>query len=144
MYGQLLNDKKSELFLELAFQLGAYGQLMDDIFDLYDDAKEGIRTFANQANSTRIIRMILEEQEQQIFDLISKMYLKRKNRSLFEKVMAVFSSVVEIALDQYESNELTMKIKPSECLKTERANWIVDMEKTSSVWKLFNLSSKRI
>lgn len=144
MYGLLLSEKKPELFLELAYQLGAYGQLMDDIFDLYDDAKTGIRTFANQSHSMRDIRMILEEQEQKIFDLISKMHLRKKNRSLFENVMAVFSSVIEMALNQYESIEMKMKIKPSDCLKTERVNWIVDMEKVSSVWKLFKLSSERI
>jgi hypothetical protein len=144
MYGLLLNGEKPELFLELAYQLGAYGQLMDDIFDLYDDAKEGIGTFANQSNSVRDIRMILEEQEQKIYDLISKMHLMRKNRDLFKNVMAVFSSVVEIALQQYESIEMELKIHPSDCLKTDRVHWVVDMEKTSNVWKLFKLSSRRI
>lgn len=144
MYGLLLEHKQSESFNQIAFSLGSYGQLMDDVFDLYDDAHNGIRTFANQASSVRDIRMITEEHEQKIFNLIDKMHCSGKSRKMFEQVLLVFSSIIDIALNQYEQIEIKMQITPHECIKLERKYWIVDMEKVSNVWKLFKFSSQRI
>lgn len=144
MYALLLDDEKSEQFLKLAFELGSYGQLMDDIFDLYDDAKEGIRTFANQAENISDIRLVLEEHEQNVLDAIGAIQIKRKDKKSFEQVLQVFNSVIEIALRKFEENEIDFQIGPQKCLQLERKNWIIDMEKVSNIWKLFKFSAERI
>lgn len=144
MYGFLLDHKKDEKFFQLAFDLGSYGQLMDDVFDLYDDAAHGIRTFVNQADSVKEVRMILEEHEQKILDLINNMHLLRKNRVRFERVLLIFSSIIDLALSRYEQIESDMNTAPKDCLNIERKNWIVDMEKAPNIRKLFKHSAQRI
>lgn len=144
MYGLLLDHKPGKRYLKLAFDLGSYGQLMDDIFDLYDDATQGIRTFVNQADSVKEIRMILEEHEQKVLDLINNMHLLRKDKESFERVLIVFSSIIEIALRQYEQIEEDKNLAPKNCLEINREYWIIDMEKAPNIWKLFNFSVQRI
>lgn len=144
MYASLLENVQSENFNQLAFYLGAYGQLMDDVFDLFDDAKAGIRTFANQSDTVKEIRMIIEEQEQKIIEQLDKMHLLRKNKEGFKQVLAVFSSIIEIAIRQFEKNESEKNLAPNKCLQSDRKYWIIDMEKASNIWKLFSLSAYRI
>lgn len=144
MYALLLDGKKSDQFLELAFELGSYGQLMDDIFDVYDDAQEGIRTFANQAKSINEIRLVVEEHEQKVMDALEALHPESKNKKSFEQVLWVFGSVIEIALRKFEKNEVHFLVGPIKCLQLERKNWIIDMEKASNIWKLFKFSANRI
>jgi len=144
MYALLLESDKSTEFLQLAFDLGSYGQLMDDIFDLYDDAKSGIRTFANTALKVEEIRFVVDEHEQKILELIQAMYLEKRSRKSFEQVLRVFSSVIEIALEKFEENEAMYQTGPQKCLDLDRNQWIIDMEKASNIWKLFRISAHNI
>jgi len=144
MYGLLLEKKSNDDLLKLAFDLGSYGQLMDDVFDLYDDAEQGIRTFANQASSVQEIRMLVEEQEQKILDLLRNIFLDWRYRRRFEEVLIVFSSIIELALIKYEQNEKNENKSPKDCLELPRASWILDMEKGISIWRLFSLSAQRM
>mgnify|MGYP000930772437 FL=1 len=55
---------------ELVYQLGATGQLANDIFDIYKDLQEHIYTFANQCKSIEILRSEYQQQLQCIATLI--------------------------------------------------------------------------
>lgn len=142
MYALLLEPPHSDVFLNLAFELGSYGQLMDDVFDLYDDAQQGIQTFANQSGSVQDIRLIIEEREQVIIEKLSKSSFAVKDRKSFLRVLHLFSNIIEIALLQYEKTEDLKGVHPQQCLSIDRKYWLVDMEKASNIWKLFTLSAK--
>lgn len=144
MYAHLLNPPSGKDFLEMAYILGAYGQLMDDVFDLYDDAQEGIRTFANQSQNVKEIREIIHIHKYSIFSLLEKMNLENGILKHFSNVLAFFSSTIEIALSQYEFIERKAGISPIQCLQLPRKAWIVDMEKPYQIWKLFKLAAGKM
>lgn len=137
MYTYLLEGKKSPKFTELGYSLGSFGQIMDDIYDLYDDAKEGIQTFANQSKKVGDLRFIVEEQEQNLRLLAEEVALNQKTYQSFQDVLKIFISIVDLALEQYEKIESDWQIPPHRCLEMERHYWIKDMEKTSNISKLF-------
>jgi len=60
MYTHLLNPLHKKELLDIGYDLGSFGQLMDDVFDIYDDSAEGIRTFANQAKTVTSLSRIID------------------------------------------------------------------------------------
>lgn len=137
MYTFLLQESSSENFAQLGYELGAFGQLMDDVFDLYDDQKEGIRTYVNQANNIQEIRFVLEEKEQEILSLAKNVASAPQYFKKFKSVLQVFTSIIELALEQFENLQNKNDSSPIQCLNTERKLWILDMEKASNMRKLF-------
>lgn len=137
MYTLFLEESSAKDFSTLGYHLGSFGQLMDDIFDLYDDQKEGIRTYVNQSQKTLELRFVLEEKEQQILSLAYRLASSPRHFKKFKQVLEVFRSIIEIAIEQYEKLESTQQISPIDCLKTDRKLWIIDMEKASNMRKLF-------
>lgn len=144
MYGYLLEQENTERYLELAYHLGSFGQIMDDIFDIYDDMEEGIRTFANQSKQVIDLRFVLEEKEQKIISLAKVMAPSHKNYLSFFNVFQIFVSIIEIALEHYETIELERGLSPIDCLNIDRKYWIIDMEKASNIRKLFFKSIHKI
>ncbi len=139
MYAYLLEEQKNDLFIKIAFSLGSYGQIMDDIFDLYDDAKDGIRTFANQSSSVDEIRKITDQHIHKINDLLAEY----SNYNLhFINVLQIFTSTIDMALKQYEKVMQTQNTSPLDCLTIDRRYWIIDMEKPQNIWSLFYLSTQ--
>lgn len=137
MYTHLLDGEKTQKFIELGYGLGSFGQMMDDVFDLYDDAKEGIKTFVNQSEKVDDLRFVLEEQEQNLLSLAKEVAATPKAYRSFENVLKVFISIVEMALEQYEKTIDLHQAPLNHCLEIDRKYWIVDMEKASNVSKLF-------
>ena len=141
MYAYLLENPQDDIFIKIAFSLGSFGQIMDDIFDLYDDAKEGIRTFANQSHSVEEIRIIVNNQIQIINDLLAEYSHSNLH---FINVLQIFSSTIDTALNHYEKIEQTLKTSPTKCLTMDRKYWIIDMENPKNIWSLFYLSSQEM
>lgn len=137
MYTLLLQESSDSNFAKLGYELGSFGQLMDDVFDLYDDQKEGIRTYVNQSKKIIEIRFVLEEKEQKIISLAKMRASSPIHFKKFKQVLQVFTSIVEMGLDQYENIQVNQQEPPISCLKSERKEWIIDMEKTSNIKKLF-------
>ena len=144
MYAHLLDKPKDELFFEMAYHLGSLGQLMDDIFDIYDDAKEGLRTFANQSQNTSEISLIIQEQIKLIHTLLGSMDEKLFTKADFSAVLAIFVSTIELAIHHYKSIEQDLGISPNNCLQSERKIWIVDMENPINILRLFNRSAHKL
>ena len=137
MYTLLLQESSAKDFASLGFQLGSFGQLMDDIFDLYDDQKEGIRTYVNQSRKMIDLRFVLEEKEQETLRLAKRIATSPRHFKKFKQVLEVFTSIIELAIEQYEILEVKQQITPIHCLDMERKSWIIDMEKASNIRKLF-------
>lgn len=137
MYALLLQESSDSSFAKLGYELGSFGQLMDDVFDLYDDQKEGIRTYVNQSKKIIEIHFVLEEKEHEILSLGKRVASSPKHFLKFKQVLQVFTSIVEMGLEQYENLNTNQQITPIDCLKSERKEWIIDMEKASNIRTLF-------
>ena len=144
MYAHLLNEQKDEMFLEIAYDLGSFGQLMDDVFDIYDDAKDGIRTFANQSKSVDKIEEIINLHKKSILEKLEQLPPNKYQTHHFIRVFHIFSSTIELAIYQYKSIQTHKSISPNQCLNLSRKTWIVDMEKPANIWRLFYLSVQEL
>ncbi len=144
MYALLLNHTLSDEEKKLAFELGAFGQFMDDVFDLYDDRKAGVFTLPNSARSVSEIEAFFEDLLQSIKDILVKMNFAEQAKKDFVNVLEIFASAIRLALQHYSFLEDKYQISPSECLKMERENWIVDMEKPSNAFKMFRIGLRHL
>ncbi|MBN2236487.1 MAG: hypothetical protein JW729_02945 [Bacteroidales bacterium] len=137
MYALLLNWHLDENERELAFDLGAFGQLMDDIFDLYDDKKAGIATLANTADAVLELQQIVQKTLSEITDKIHVLNYNSKAKRQFINILSIFASSIHLALDSYQKIENSQQIKPKDCLRIDRTPWIVDMESPKNLLKMF-------
>jgi len=144
MYTLLLDGNIGSDLEKLGFMLGGYGQLMDDIFDLYDDAKDGVQTFANQAHAVYEIRAVIQKQEKEILDLAKTIALNPTDYQRFMDVLNLFGGIIELAIRQFEKIEKTQGLGPSLCLSIPRKNWIIDMEKPVNVLRLFRVAAQKL
>lgn len=144
MYALLLDNPITPGVEKLGFLLGGYGQLMDDIFDIYDDARSEVQTFANQSNTVLELRAFAEEHEQKILEVSKTIAIDSKAWKRFLEVHYVFASMIEIALWQFERIEKKKGIGPSQCLSIPRKNWIIDMENPLNIFRLFRLAAHRL
>ncbi len=144
MYSLLLNHSSHKELLDIGYDLGSFGQLMDDVFDIYDDRADGIRTFANQAKTVDSLYHIIKETEDAIVKKIKEMNSSQYETSHFLNVFKIFSTTIQLALEQYSEIEKEQGIGPSDCLLLNRDKWIVDMESKQNIWKLITKSVKKL
>lgn len=144
MYAHLLNKPKDKAFIEIAYDLGSFGQLMDDVFDIYDDAKDGIRTFANQSKTVEDIQDIIDSKEKTIFEKLKDLPKEKYQSHHFIQVFHIFSTTIQLAINQYKTIQTEKNTMPYQCLNLPRKVWIIDMEKPSNIWRLFHLSVQKL
>jgi len=144
MYALLLNNSIDKDSLKIGYLLGSFGQLMDDVFDIYDDARDGVRTFANQANSVKELIEIIDSYEQKIIQRTQELDQTKYQTHHFLSVFSIFSTTIQIALNQYQALEKETGISPKKCLNINRKKWIIDMESKKNIWQLFYLSIKKL
>ncbi len=142
MYGQLLdNTEHKEELLRLSYLLGAYGQLMDDVYDLYDDAKEGIKSFANQSTKIEDIKKHIDTLKQEILTYVHTHFGNTKSYKRFVNVMHIFDAMIALPLQHYQKQITKSNGNPNTCLQQERAKWIIDMENPINMIRLFDISA---
>ncbi len=143
MYGQLLdNTEHKEELLHLSYLLGAYGQLMDDVYDLYDDAKEGIKSFANQSVKIESIKEHIGTHRQEILTYVYTHFAHTKGYTRFINVMHIFDAMIALPLQHYQKQISKNNSSPKTCLQQKRAKWIIDMEKPINMIRLFDISAQ--
>ncbi len=139
MYALLLDHALSLEEKELAFELGAFGQFMDDVFDLYDDTAAGIYTFPNSSNSVKEIELFFEQLLESILLKVKRLNYQVQAKNDFSNILQIFASAIRLALKQYNEIEKKYSIAPYQALKLDRKYWIVDMEKPKNAFKMFRL-----
>lgn len=145
MYAELFDeDEKQSSRLHLAYLLGAYGQLMDDVYDLYDDKAEGINSFVNLCTSTDKIITLIDKHKVNILDYAYIHFGNEKGYTDFCHVMCIFSAMIRLPILHYKTIEKTKSITLNNCLSLDRKYWITDMEKPINILRLFNLSAQEM
>lgn len=140
MYALLLIHSLTDEEKEIAFLLGAFGQFMDDVFDLYDDRLAGIYTLPNTAQSVSEIETVFIQIHQEILRKVNNIKQSEKIKNKFSNILQLLAAPIRLALFHYHSIELKYKIAPNQCQQLERKIWIVDMEKPTNAFKMFKIS----
>lgn len=119
---------------EMLFNIGALGQLENDIFDIYKDYKEGIYTLATTETHIINLRKIYISLMENVFDLISNSEFPKKNKKLFSHFIALITSRGMVCLDFLKKLD---KHDPIDLSKYSRSDLICDMGKLNNQLKLY-------
>jgi len=130
----------NELEYNLLYNLGAIGQLENDIFDVYKDDKSGVRTLVTTAKDINHLRQIYENQIDNILKLIDATSFLPKNKLKFKHFTALVVCSGLVCLDMLQ--ELSKKngsvFQPE---IYERKYLICDMQRPSNVLKVLNYAA---
>lgn len=131
-YRALMAPAVSSKEKEALFEMGALMQMGNDIFDVYKDSRDGIKTIMNSNVHIAEVRSIFTRQMDKAFKLFmqTEYTLRRKTKVL--RTISFGISRVFVALDQYQ--KLGEREGDFEPLKYTRKELICDMEKPLNLW----------
>jgi len=136
-FSEYLNKEEETMI----YKLGSLGQFENDIFDIYKDYKDGIKTLATTETKINNLRKIYKSLMKEIFYLVHKTSYPIKNKIKFLRFISLIICRGIVCLDFLEKNEkLTNKVFTIE--DYERKDLICNMENPKHVLKLFNYYAK--
>jgi len=121
--------------------LGGIGQLENDIFDIYKDSQQGIRTLATLTNKIDDLRNVYLDMMEQTFKMVRQTPYPPANKNKFLHFISFIICRGLVCLDFLEEKEL--QTNHQFVLKQyEKKDLICDMGKVSNTLKLFNHYTK--
>lgn len=130
--------RKEEMML---YKLGSLGQLENDIFDVYKDYKEGIKTLATTETSISNLRNTYKSLMEETFSLVRQTNYPDLNKRRFLRIISLVMCRGYVCLDMLEKNEKSTRNVFS-IPDYEKRNLICDMENPVSLLKLIDYSAK--
>lgn len=143
MYRNVLKNKMDDAEQKLIYKLGGIGQLENDIFDVYKDYKEGIKTLATTMQKTSHLRQKYVTLMAEVFDSVEKTNFPAGSKKRFRKIISLVMSRGLVCLDCIEKNERKTN-NEFRIEKYERNDLICNMESFKSFAKLIHYSAKQI
>lgn len=136
-YSSIFGENKNENERMMIYKLGALMQLENDIFDVYKDNQDGIRTLVTIEKSINHLRKNYIALTEEVFNLAQLTNYPAKNIKLFLRFVSMVICRGFVCLDMLENNEsLTNKI--FSLADYTRKNLICDMEKPINFLKTIN------
>ena len=141
LYSCALSGSLSEADKTIIFKLGSLGQLENDIFDVYKDYHEGIKTLVTTETNISKLRKNYNGLVEEIFGLVRATNYPDKNKRNFLRILALVLCRGYVCMDYLEKNEKsTNNIFTVEAY--EKKDLICDMEKFSNFLKLLHYAAK--
>ncbi len=119
----------------MLYHLGGLGQLENDIFDVYKDYREKVRTLATTTTGISRLRSVYLSLMHDIFNMLDQTAYPRANRKKFLRFISLVSSRGLVCLDHLQKQE-TLSNGFFDISSYSRENLICDMEKLSNQQKL--------
>lgn len=131
-YRSIFEDRLKDGEGEALYHTGALMQLGNDIFDVYKDQKENIRTLPGTCTNIDEVRKVFESQLAKTLIMIENVDFPLKNKRKFIQKLVLGISRCYVCLDQLERLEKKTAgtFKPS---AYTRNDMICDMEKPANV-----------
>jgi hypothetical protein len=121
------------------YEIGSLIQMVDDLFDVYDDIQEQIRTFANTNQNFKEIEHLFNQQLERVLLAINNLPFSISKKQSFVIKLSLLPALGIIALKNLGTLENKEGQLPN--LKTvPRKSLIIDMEKLSNIFKMIRLS----
>jgi hypothetical protein len=128
LYRHLLDEPLKDGEIGAIYQLGTLGQFVDDIFDYYDDWKDGIRNAANCLNNQTLLKIQFKQAVNETVIRFRHLDYPTENINELLSLLNILISPVWLCLDRFD--DLTFKygerINPEHI---QRSEMICDMEK---------------
>lgn len=136
-YRSAFADDLTEAERKLLFHIGSLMQLENDVFDVYKDRRDQIRTLITTTKDIRNIRKIYEALMKKSYDLARQTTFPRKNQDRFLDLINLIVCRGLVGLDQLEAIQKTTH-NIFDLQAYSRKQLICDMEKNSNRWKMIN------
>ncbi|MEI6752173.1 MAG: class 1 isoprenoid biosynthesis enzyme [Paludibacter sp.] len=141
LYSCALSQNLSEADKKIIFKLGSIGQLENDIFDVFKDFKEGIKTLATEETKINNLRETYSALIAEIFQLVRETSHSQKNQQKFLRILALVLCRGYVCLEYLERNE--KKTGNTFIISAySKKDLTCDMEKPSSVFRLLHYAAK--
>lgn len=140
-YRSIFKDQIHENEEKMLCYLGGIGQLENDIFDIYKDSQQGIRTLATLTNKIDDLRKVYVDLMGQTFELVRQTPYSTANKNKFLHFISLIICRGFVCLDFLEENEPRTDHQFI-INKYEKKDLICDMGKVSNTVKLFNYYTK--
>jgi len=121
------------------YHIGSLIQMVDDLYDIYDDLQEHIHTFANANNNFTTIEHLFKQQIETVLSSIATLPFAVSKKQTFIIKLSLLPALGLIALDNLE-NLANQDNQLPDLSKVQRKYLIIDMEKLSNVLKMIRLS----
>lgn len=125
----------------LFFNIGAIGQLENDLFDIYKDFSEGIHTLVTRATKIDDLRKIYTQLQKDVLMQIDNLNYSNNAKKQFKLIFAFITARGEVALDKLEKSECNTQ-NGFDIGSCSRSQLICDMEKPFNWLKLLHYASK--
>jgi len=119
---------------EAIYHFGGLVQLIDDMFDIYEDAKMGLQTLATMTQNMDEFRQEFEQDLQKLGELFYALPLPKANIKRFLDLQLFFFTRGCVCVEQLVALQLKTK-KPFDCANFIRKDLICDMEKWENMRK---------
>lgn len=134
-YRSVLDNRASEEEKLMIYNLGSLFQVENDIFDIYKDHRDGIKTLATIETNINNLREFYTLLLEQMIDLLHQTEFPLKNKYRFLRYILLIICRGFVCLDFLEMNESTTNNRFN-IQDYSRKDLICDMEKTRSQIKL--------
>lgn len=93
-------EKKEE---RLLYQLGGLMQLGNDIFDIWEDSRDGVATIPTTTSDLKKLRSNFNSELKKTHELLTAVGFQRKPKKKFTKLINLAIARVYVCLDQFEA-----------------------------------------
>lgn len=132
----LLDTPESKEIDTCWYELGVTVQMMDDLYDVYEDLQQGVRTFSNTISSFDTIKKIYDDQVNRLIGSIQALDVGSYKKNRMRVFLSPIAALGYVALGQLKKNtadgDLIVDLK-----SVKRKNLITDMEKIPNLISFF-------
>lgn len=132
-----LSHELYEMEEKMLYQLGGIMQLGNDIFDVWEDTRDGIATIATSTSNLKVLRKYFTAELEKTHTMLADIGLEAKTEKRFKRMINLALARVYVCLDQYEA----LAIKKSgkfNVMNYSRNQLICDMQKPKNQVKAIN------
>jgi len=136
-YRCVFEDEITDKEYDMLYHLGGLGQLENDLFDVYKDYQEQIRTLATTEQKISKLRSIYVTLMNEVFDLLLQTDFEKRDQNKFFNLISLISCRGLVCLDFLKKTE-KLSNGSFDIPSYERKDLVCDMDKLSNQLKLFN------
>lgn len=122
---------------KMLYQLGGIMQLGNDIFDVWEDTRNGITTVATATSNLKELRKYFTNELENTHAMLADIGLEAKTEKKFKRMTNLALARVYVCLDQYEALAIKNSGKFS-VMKYSRNQLICDMQNPGNQMKAIN------
>lgn len=133
MFASLINIEWSQEALEIFYQSGFMGQLVNDTYDVYKDMNDGVQTYIQGYASINQAEEFFINEWKYLCELINECNAEKSQKKKLIDRFACMHAYALVAFDQFRKIEKQKKI---DWKNATRKELIIDMERWSTRIKL--------